>query len=251
MAVQISKLWGDNKFNNLTNNSKLFYIYMITNPSLNSVGVLSINLSVAEAQLRLPLEEIRISTKELVAEGYIYVKKYNSNVYFITPAHFNTLSKSDSVVMRVTKDLDNLPEGLRAFLDSIHINVSSRVVKFVKPNKKEVLDYTMAQGYTINAEFFINYYENEAKRRGREDVWLNSRGKVVKDWRATLRNVWFKEENKLKETKGAPKGFEYFYVEIEGQMITPDGWRDNKPFCKDFLKSKVLLKQYNKLSSKN
>jgi hypothetical protein len=250
MAVKISKLWGNNTFNNLTNNSKLFYIYLVTNPSISSVGVLSINLPVASAQVGLTIEELRSSTKELISNGYLYVKQYNNNIYFITPEHFNTLSKSDSAVMRVTKDLDALPAKLREFLDSIHINILGSIVKFVKPTEKEVLDYAMSQGYSIDASYFINYYDNEAKRRNRVGVWINGRGKVVRDWKATLRNVWFRDENKLKECKGAPKGFEYMYVESGGKMITPDGWKDGKPFCKDFLKSKTLLRHYNELINK-
>ena len=119
MAVKVSKLWGNNKFNNLTNNSKLFYIYLVTNPSINSVGVLSLNLAVVEAQLGITIEQIRVSTKELISNGYLYVKQFNKSVYFIVPAHFNTLAKSDSSILKITNDLESLPSDLRDFLDSI------------------------------------------------------------------------------------------------------------------------------------
>lgn len=245
MAVKVSKLWGDNKFNNLTNDSKLFYIYLITNPSINTVGVLSINTSVAEAQTGLNVKRLRISTKELISNGYLHVKKYDSDFYFVVPAHFNTIAKSDSTILKVTKDLESLPVRLRDFLDTININISSKVRKFVKPSKKDVLDYCLEQGYMVNVDNFINYYQNEADKRGRSDVWINSRGKVVRDWKATMRNVWFKDENKLKSVKGAPKGYEYFYIEMNGAIITPDGWKEGKPYNKDFLKNKALLKKFN------
>lgn len=246
MAVNVSKLWGNNKFNNLTNNSKLFYIYLVTHPSINSVGVLSLNLTVVEAQLSMNIEEIRVSTKELISETYLYVKQFNKSVYFIVPAHFNTLAKSDSSILKITNDLDSLPDGLREFLYSININVKGKVRKFIKPSKKEVLDFAIQSGYNINADDFINYYQNEADKRGRSDVWINSRGKVVRDWKATLRNVWFKDENKLKPCKGAPKGFEYFYIELKGNVIIPDGWRNGKPYSKDFLKNNKLVKEFMK-----
>lgn len=248
MAVKISKLWGNNKFNNLTNNSKLFYIYLITNPSINTVGVLSINFPVAQAQLGLSIKQIRVSTKELISNGYLYVKQYDSDIYFIVPAHFNTLAKSDSAILKITKDLDTLPDDLRVFLDTLNINTLSKARIFVKPSKKEVLDYSIQQGYKVNADNFINYYQNEADKRGRSDVWINSRGKVVRDWKATLRNVWFKDENKLKECKGAPKGFEYFYVEVNGNSHTPDFWKNGLPQSKDFLISKELKKEYERIS---
>lgn len=248
MAVKVSKLWGNNKFNNLTKNSKLFYIYLVTNPSINSVGVLSLNMTVVEAQLNIDIKQIRVSTKELISNGYLYVKQFNKIVYFIVPAHFNTLAKSDSTILKITNDLESLPEGLRDFLDSININIKGKVRKFIKPSKNEVLDYAVQNGYMINADDFINFYQNEADKRGRSDVWINSRGKVVRDWKATLRNVWFKDENKLKKCKGAPKGFEYFYVEIKGKNYSPDFWKDGLPQSKDFLISKELKKKYERIS---
>jgi len=248
MAVKISKLWGNNKFNNLTNNSKLFYIYLITHPSINTVGVLSINFPVAQAQLNLTIDDIRISTRELISDGYLHVKQYDSDVYFVVPAHFNTLAKSDSTILKITKDLEALPVDLRDFLDTLSINTLSKARVFVKPSKKQVLDYCIQQGYNINAENFINYYQNEADKRGRSDVWINSRGKVVRDWKATLRNVWFKDENKLKQSKGAPKGFEHFYVEVKGNVYYPDYWKNGLPQSKDFLINKELKKEYARIS---
>lgn len=248
MAVKVSKLWGNNKFNNLANDSKLLYIYLVTNPSINSVGVLSLNMIVVSAQLNMSLEKIRRSTKELISNGYLYVKEYSGNIYFIVPAHFNTLAKSDSTILKITKDLELLPDKLVNFLDKHNINIKGKVKVFVKPTIKEVLDFSIQNGYNINAENFINYYQNEADKRGRSDVWINSRGKVVRDWKATLRNVWFKDENKLKKCKGAPKGFEYFYIELKGKSYSPDFWKNGLPQSKDFLISKELKKEYERIS---
>lgn len=248
MSVNISKLWSNNKFNNLTNNSKLLYIYLVTNPSINSVGVLSINFPVVKAQLGLDIDEIRESSTELIEKNYLYVKKYDSDIYFIIPAHFNTLPKSDSSVLKVTRDLESLPRSLRVFLDNIGISISTKIKVFLKPSKKEVLEYCINQGYNINIDTFMNYYQNEADKRGRSDVWINSKGKVVKDWKATLRNVWFKEENKLKKCKGAPKGYDYFYIDVKGEIITPDGWKNGKPYSKNFIHNKYLIDEWNKIS---
>ena len=244
MSVNISKLWNNNTFNNLTNNSKLLYIYMITNNRIKSVGVLTLNIKMVKSQLSLSLEQIRVSTKELIIEGYIYVKEFLQTVYFIIPAHFNSLIKNDVTLLKITKDLECLPSGLREFLNSININNKHNVQKYIKPTKKEILDFAVRSGYNINADTVINHYQKEAYKRGKSDVWLNSRGKVVISWKATLRKVWFKDEIKIKTCTGAPKGFEYFYIEINGNSIRPDGWRNGKPYSKDFLKNKQLLKEF-------
>lgn len=248
MAVKINKLWGSSKFTSVSPISKLFYLYLTTHSNLNSVGVLDTKIEIINLELNISIDDLKIASKELIREKYIYVKKFNNRVYFIVPAHFNTLAKSDSSILKITNDLESLPDGLRDFLDSININIKGKVIKFVKPSKKEVLDFAVQSGYNINAENFINYYQNEADKRGRSDVWINSRGKVVRDWKATLRNVWFKDENKLKACKGAPKGFEYFYIELKGKSYSPDFWKNGLPQSKDFLISKELKKQYERIS---
>lgn len=244
MSVKISKLWSDNRFISLSTTSKLFYIYLATNPSISTTGVLCLNISVIEAQLKMTTEQLRNASTELIEHKYLHVKKANGQIYFIIPQHFTALPKSESLILRVQKDLDTFPPEIVSFLDSIGINMSFKIGNFVKPTVNEVLDFCMKEGYKINAQVVVDYYEGEAKRRNRTDIWVNSRGKVVKDWKATLRKVWFKQENKLEKCVGAPKGFEYFYVNINGTNYSPEYWKNGIPHSKDFTVSKELRKQY-------
>jgi len=244
MAVKISKLWGNNKFINLTNDVKLLYIYIITHPSINSVGVLLLNLDITIVNLNTTLEHLRGNCKTLIDEGYIRIKKSGNILYVIAPAHFNTLAKSDSTIIKINNDLRDLPDDVVKELDSLGINSNSKIKKFIKPKEEEVLEYSMKQGHKVDAKMFINFYEDESRRRGKTDCWVNSKGKLVRDWKATIRNVWFKDENKFTICKDAPKGFEYFYVEVEGKTYFPDSWRDGLPQSKNFLVKKELRKQY-------
>lgn len=57
--------------------------------------------------------------------------------------------------------------------------------KFVPPTIADVSAYVTEQGYHINAEHFIDYYEANG--------WLVGRNKM-KDWKATVRN-WERREN--------------------------------------------------------
>lgn len=248
MPVKVSKLWSDADFNSLTNNSKLFYIYLVTNPSINNVGIVRLNLKVVEAQINISLEQIRVSTRELVDKGYVHVKKYDEQLYFIIPKHFSSLPKSDAVITKVLADLSTLPTDLKNFLGSIGISTSAKTKTFVKPSENDVLEYSLSQGYLINAKDFIDYYEGQANSRGRDDVWLDGRGKEVRDWKAKMRRVWFKPERKLKMCKGAPKGYEYLYVMIDGHYHFPDSWKNGQPQSKDFLISKELKKEYERRS---
>ena len=58
--------------------------------------------------------------------------------------------------------------------------------KFTPPTVEEVALYINEQGFHINAEHFIDYYEANG--------WLVGRNKM-KDWKATVRN-WERRENK-------------------------------------------------------
>ena len=242
--IKIGKLWGNVKFNSLGNNSKLLYIYLATSPYINSVGVLSPSTDVMSSQLSFSMEELRIASKELVKGNYIRIKKLDNIIYFVVNDHFSTLPKSEAVITKSTKDIGDLPKPLQALLKAMGIEPSGKVLKFVKPTEKEVTDYAMSQGYKVNAKTFIDYYDNQAKSRGKVGVWVNSKGKLVRDWKATLKKVWFKDEQRLEVCEGAVKGFEYFYIDVGGNMITPDGWRDGKPYSKNFLHNRQMLKEF-------
>ena len=242
--IKIGRLWGDAKFNSLSNNSKLLYVYLATSPYINSVGVLSPNTDVIKSQLRFSLDDLRDASKGLLSSNFIVIKKVGGVIYFIVREHFNSLPKSESVINKTSKDIEGLPSELQMTLKGMGIEPSGKILKFVKPTEKEVLEYSMSKGYKVNANTFIDYYDNQAKSRGREGVWVNSKGKLVRDWRATLKKVWFKDDQKLVSCKDSPKGFEYFYIDVGGNMITPDGWRAGKPYSKNFLHNKQMLKEF-------
>ena len=246
MSVKISKLWNDTKFQNLTNDSKLLYIYLATNPNIMSVGVINLNIDLATLQLNSNIDIIRGSTKELVESGYIKVYKYDNCLYFVVIDHFNTLPKADSTVAKINRELKTLPDNLVKNLDSLGIKTNRKVVDFEIPSEEDILDFAASKGYIVDAKQFSQFYLDQGKKFGKEGQWVDSKGKQVKDWRAKLRLVWFRDENKLKEVKGAPKGFEFFHITFDGKSAYPDYWKDGKPFSKNFVVTKELQKEYER-----
>ena len=221
-------------------------LYLLGNKlGINTLGVCSPNLDVTSAEIGTTLDEIRNSAKQLFSSGYIVMKKYNNIVYFIIPEHFNTIPKSDSSVLRVQKAIQELPKGLQDDLAELGISSDRKVVTFDAPSVEEVRSYILSQGYNVNAATVVDFYESKGKTYNKEGRWVNSKGKEVKDWKATLRQVWFKEERKLKAVVGAPKGFEYFHVVLGGEMIFPDKWINGLPKSKDFAKDAEMKKQFN------
>ena len=233
MAVKVSRLFKDIRFQKLPEITKLFYIYLVTNPNLNVVGVLSPNLEVACLELSCSMEDIRVSSRELIALKYIYIKDYEGTIYFIIPEHFNTIPKSESTISKVSKVISSLPRGLSQFLDEIGINVKAKVKEFIKPTAEEVTEYSLSLGYLIDGNAFISYYEEQAERYGKKGVWVDTRGTQVRDWKAKLRKIWCKD-------------FETFHILRDGKVITPDGWKRGKPFSKSLAIDIELKKEYDK-----
>ena len=246
MAVKIAKLFKDSWFQNQAEITKLLYIYLATNPDLNTVGVFSPNLKVVCLEVRTDMNTLRACCEILIKQKYIYVKKFEETVYFIIPEYFNTIPKSEATITKVNKTLDSLPEGLSLFLNSIGINVKAKTKIFIEPTPEEVTNYSLSLGYLVSAEDFINYYKEQSERYGKKGVWVDGRGTQVRDWKAKLRKIWCKEDRKIKTFRDAPKGYERFHIIKEGTIITPDGWKNGKPFSKSFTVDIELKKEYEK-----
>jgi len=250
MAVKISKLFKDSRFKDLPDITKLLYIYLSTNPDLNTVGILTPNIEVVCIEVGCDIEELRTSSELLKELKYIYVKKINGIIYFIIPEHFSTIPKSEATITKVNKLLESLPDTLSSFLSSIGINVKAKTKDFVIPTQEEVVAYSLSVGHLVNGKTFVEYYEGQSERYGKTGVWVDARGTQVRDWKSKLRRVWCKDENKIKSFKEAPKGFESFHVIKEGKIMIPDGWRDSKPFSKSFTVDIELKREFNRLNKK-
>lgn len=242
--VNITKLWDNAAFNKLSKNSKLLYIYLISNVSINSVGVIILNINAGLERLIMTLEELRDSTKELIDNKYIIVKKIDI-IYVVVIDHYKTVSKTEQNIEKIRRDFDLLPSDIQDILLNLKINPNTLHVSFKIPSQQEVEEYALSLGYYVNGKEFINFYSETAVRFGRPKQWVDSKGKIVRDWKGKLRKVWCKDKNKIPYHAEAPKGFEHFHIVVDGEMKTPDKWINNRPFSSDFLVNKELNKEYD------
>lgn len=246
MSVKISKLWKDSGFQKLPDATKLLYLYLVTNPDLNMVGVFSPNLEILCIELGITMDSLRESTKILQDSKKVYVKSYGNLIYFVVPEHFNSIPKSESTVSRVNKVFNSLPDEMVIFLDSIGISINSKVREFKRPSPEEIMEYGLSLGHLIQPEVFIGFYEEQSVRYGKKDIWVDGRGTEVRDWKAKLRKVWLKEDNKIKTFKDAPKGYESFHIIENGAVVTPDGWKNGKPWSKGLTSDIMLKREYER-----
>lgn len=74
--------------------------------------------------------------------------------------------------------------------DTINNNIKEKVKKFKKPTIEEIKKYCFEKGYNINAEYFIDYYESNGWKVGKNPM---------KDWKATIRTWNSRNKNTNKE----------------------------------------------------
>lgn len=249
MSVKVGRLWRKGEFKLLSQPAKLLYIYLATNPDLNTVGVFSPDLEVARIEVGMDEDTFQEACREVVKSRLVHAKKFGDVLYFIVPAHFDTIPKAESSIARIQKTLSDLPEGLIKFLAARGIDVDAKVKNFEKPTPSEVSKYAASKGYNVDGNEFCNFYEEQAERFGKKGIWVDSRGKQVRDWKAKCRKIWFKPENKItiKVIKGAPKGFENLSVEVDGRVFGPDGWKKGKPWSSILVVDIALKKEYERL----
>ena len=242
MSSRVSKLFRNAWFQKQSMVTKLLYIYLTENSNLNTVGVFVPNIQVICIELGISLEELRESVCVLIAKKLLYVQQIEGTTYFIVPSHFQSLPKSTSSIEKVNKALSTLPTDLVDLLKTLGINTDSKVRVFKKPTEQEVSEYSLSLGHLIDGKEFIRYYDETSDRYGKSTIWVDGRGTEVKDWKAKLKKIWCKDENKIKTFDDAPEGFKSFYVLEKGVIVTPDGWRNGKPYSKN-LTSDILIKR--------
>lgn len=246
MAVNVSKLWRNGKFQKLDKTSKLLYIYLATSPDINTLGLLNTNQDSIKADLSLPDSEFRAACK-VIKDDFIKIFMVEDILYFFLPDHFPTLARSVTVSKKAYKDIAALPEEVVDYLNTHGLMPEiEKHTAFDAPTVEEVEAYAISKGYLVEGKTVVDFYEGKAKFYNKKG-WYDSRGKAVKDWRGKLRQVWFKDEIKLKECTDAPKGFEFFFVKEGESYLYPDHWKDGLPVSKSgFLENKILQREYNK-----
>jgi len=243
MAIKISKLWNDWVFKDLTKESKLLYIYLATSPEINSLGLRCLGAKEIGEDLGYDLKTVRETTRELISKDLIKVYRTGTHVWFFVMGHYLSLPKTQNIKIRVTTEATKIPKELIEDLKSDGLFPDfEETFKFVPPTKEEVASYCISKGFRINVEEYLKYYT--------ERDWKDSRNKYVKDWKGKLRKVWFRNAEQIPKCDDAPKGYEHLFIEVDGNIITPDHWSNGKPVSKKgFIQNERLQQEYLKQKS--
>lgn len=222
-----TRFWEDSFIEGLNPNEKLIFLYLLTNPMTNLIGIYEITIKRISYDTALKKD---IVLKAL--EGFERLNKvlfYENHIVLINFLKNQCLN--DNMKIGVLKLFSELPISLKVkllgndyqTLSNDYISLRNALVKlniekeyeiemekereivksksqFIPPTIEEVEIYFEDNGYSIeSAHKAFNYYALAD--------WHDSKGSKVKNWKQKMQAVWFKEENRIKPDKKKVDGY--------------------------------------------
>ena len=216
-----TKFWNDPYIEELSPSEKLLFLYCLTSPYSNLLGIYEISQKKISFETGLNQETIRKGFERFGKDSKVF---YKGN-FIIIPNFLNHQRLNSNMKIGITKIFNDLPEWLRNDVlgngseglgnDSegfekirngllkYEIEIGSMKEeegskkkekgkpKFTPPSLDEVKQYFKEWGYKEQAaEKAFNYYET--------GNWKDSQGNKVKNWKQKMQVIWFREENKIK-----------------------------------------------------
>lgn len=236
--VKVGKLWGDARFASLSPNSKLLYCYLISQPNITTLGVLVLDINRITLDLKLEAGAIKYCLVELLQKGYVQMITKGDELTIIIMSHYHSLAKSKANIRKAIDEGKSTQGDLLSIFRKIYKPEDFTNDSFSPPTPKEVMEYGLSLGYEVNGKAFVDYYS--------DNDWYDKNNKLVRNWKAKVSKVWCREENRLETAKGAPKGFEYFFVDLEeGVRIFPESWKNGLPSHSNFIYAEYLINEFN------
>lgn len=239
--VKVGKLWGDARFASLPPNPKLLYCYLISQPNITTLGILDLYVERVNLDLKLNMVDSIHLLKKKGLIDYFYGEDEDTVVVLVL-GHYPSLSKS-KLNMRKGLEEGQCSKGkIKEMLLKVFTPADFKNDSFVPPTPSEVAEYALTLGYQVNGKTFTEYYG--------DNDWYDKNNKLVRNWKSKVSKVWCRETNKLETVEGAPKGFEYFFVEIEdGHKVFPTAWVHGLPSHNNHIYAQYLIDEYHEQTS--
>lgn len=235
--VKVGKLWGDAGFASLSPSSKLLYCYLTTQPNITTLGILDLYIERVDLDLGINIVE---HLAPLKAKGFInyFYDEDEDIVTVLVVDHYHSLAKSKANIRKGLDEGKNSKGKTKEMLLEVFTKADFTNDSFKAPTPQEVMEYALGLGYEVNGKAFVDYYA--------DNDWYDKNNKKVRAWKSKVSKVWCREENKLQSAKGAPKGYEYFFVDLEeGVRVFPESWKDGLPSHSNFIYAEYLTNKFN------
>lgn len=235
--VKVGKLWGDARFASLSPSSKLLYCYLTTQPNITTLGILDLYIERVDLDLGISIVEhlAPLKVKEFI--NYFY-SEGEDIVTVLVVDHYHSLAKSKANIRKGLDEGKNSKGKTKKMLLEVFTKADFTNDSFKAPTPQEVMEYALGLGYEVNGKAFVDYYA--------DNDWYDKNNKKVRAWKSKVSKIWCREENKLESVKGAPKGFEYFFADLEeGVRVFPESWKNGLPSHSNFIYAEYLTNKFN------
>jgi len=235
--VKVGKLWGDARFASLSPSSKLLYCYLTTQPNITTLGILDLYVERVNLDLGINSPDWFKTLKDKNLINY-YWGDDEDTVHVLVLDHYHSLAKSKANIRKGLDEGKNSKGITKVMLLEVFTKSDFTNDSFKAPSPQEVMEYALGLGYEVNGKAFVDYYA--------DNDWYDKNNKKVRAWKSKVSKVWCREENKLETVKGAPKGFDYFFVDLEeGVRVFPESWKNGLPSHSNFLYAEYLTDKFN------
>lgn len=222
-----TRFWDDPFIEELNPSEKLLFLYLITNPLTNLLGIYEITIKRIAYDTGLNQETIRKGLERFATIRKAYFIKN----YIILPNWIKNQNLNANMKVAVEREYHKLPDELKIkFIwngsegfgngseglgndsvieiereDEIEVEKERGRRKFTPPSIDEIKQYCLEKKYTVDAGQFFNFYSAKGWKIGKN---------TMQDWKAAV-NTW---QNRNNEQNGRTKKNDPNRAKQEGYM---------------------------------
>lgn len=99
--------WNDPEVLEWTPEEKYFYLYLMTNPYTNQIGIYEISKKMMSMQLGYPIDTVSIHLKTMISRNKIQYSEVTKEIYLLNWIKYNK-STSPKVIVLINKELETV-----------------------------------------------------------------------------------------------------------------------------------------------
>lgn len=197
------RIWNDAKFNALSSDARLIFLFMLTSPQTTMVGAVPVDKHTVSRILKF--DEIRygIGYKQLSEYGMLEYDE--AGIFWIKNFLKYNPPENPKVVISWSSLLDLFPECqlLIKIAKSVLKACETRGEAYVKalhPEFKKLAKYDMSNGMPYGIAYPMPYQEQEQEQEQEQDIYTHTEAKEEKTTLATDsqgRNIYDLEPNEI------------------------------------------------------
>jgi hypothetical protein len=198
-----TSFWSDPFIQDLDNDHRLFYLYLLTNEKTKQCGIYEISKKQIAFELGYSIDRVSKLFQYFIKSGKILYSDDTKEVALKNWMKYNS-STSPKVISCIKSELCNIKDRvLIEYVNGMYTasqeeeeqeqeeEQTEKKKRFVKPTQNEVLQYMIELKMSDLSQRFVDYYESNGWKVGKNPM---------KDWKAAVRTWKQQSDNKTTPT---------------------------------------------------